>query len=217
MKAFLWVAFAFLAVGTAGFLYRSAAEHPNEQIACPLDARVCPDGTTVARSGASCTFAACPPPNVTLSDVGISYAVPEGFEATALPDSASVAAYDSLIASSSNQSSIVVRAYAVDASSTPLATIESTAIGATSGAPLPATAFSSLLLGQDHRFTVVTIEQFEGVIDTAYYFALGDGSKVVRFDAIDGGVADWSDPNLNISHLPAHAALFKLLGTLSGA
>jgi hypothetical protein len=28
--------------------------------ACPMDAKVCPDGTTVGRTGANCEFAACP-------------------------------------------------------------------------------------------------------------------------------------------------------------
>lgn len=31
-----------------------------EMVACPMDARVCPDGSSVGRSGPNCEFAACP-------------------------------------------------------------------------------------------------------------------------------------------------------------
>jgi hypothetical protein len=211
MKAFGIVLVVGILIAVAGFVYRSAAEHPNQQIACPLDAKVCPDGTSVGRSGEACTFAACPPPNVSLTDTGISYAVPSGFSATTSPDAAGVAAYSDM----AGDASLIVRVYAVDASSTPLDTIQQTAIGGASGAPLPATAFSSVLLG-NHRFTVANIERFEGVVDTAYYFALGDGSRVVRFDAIDANVSDWTDPDLTVTSLPAQAALIQLLSTLQG-
>lgn len=211
MKAFSVVLAVGVLIAIAGFIYRSAAEHPNQQIACPLDAKVCPDGTSVGRSGEACTFAACPPPNVSLTDVGISYAVPAGFSATTSPDAASVAAYSNM----AGDASFVVRVYTVEASSTPLGTIQQTAIGGASGAPLPATAFSSVLLG-NHRFTVANIERFEGVVDTAYYFAFGDGSRVVRFDAVDTNVSDWTDPGLVVATLPAQAALAQLLSTLQG-
>ena len=78
--------------------------------------------------------------------------------------------------------------------------------------PAPTTAFSSTVLGA-YRFTVVAIERFEGVVDTAYYLARG--TDVLRFDAIDRGV-DWTNPNLDTTLLPANAALRKLLATLKG-
>jgi len=62
------------------------------------------------------------------------------------------------------------------------------------------------------NFTVVPIQRFEGVIDTAYY--LSRGADVVRFDAIDSNVANWTASGLNINQLPAEAALRKLLSTL---
>lgn len=33
---------------------------PSENTACPLDAKICPGGTAVGRSGPNCEFAACP-------------------------------------------------------------------------------------------------------------------------------------------------------------
>lgn len=217
MKGLLLGILLILVVGIGGFVYRNALEHPTKPIACPLDALLCPDGTSVSRTGSSCTFPACPPPNVSLPDVSISFAIPEGFNPIAPPDAASVAAYElgvaSSTASSTNTAYIMIRRYAVDASSTPLATIQQTAIGSPSEQPVATTKFSSTVLG-NHRFTVVLIERFEGTIDTAYYLARG--TDVVRFDAIDQNVTNWTDQRLNASTLPAHAALEKLLTTLQG-
>ena len=213
---FLGIALIVL-IGIGGLVYRNAVEHPSEPIACPMDAKLCPDGTAVGRTGLSCTFPACPSPNVSLADVGIAFAIPPGFVAAEFLDDASVANYESNSASSGASSTqsgdISIRRYAIAASSTALATIQATAIGGASGAPVPVTAFSSSVIGT-HRFTVVTLERFEGVVDTAYYLARA--SDVLRFDAIDRGVTGWTSPSLDISQLPARTALVKLLGGLEG-
>jgi hypothetical protein len=214
MKGFFLGILVAAVIVAAGLWYRDAIENSSQPVACPMDAEVCPDGTSVSRTGLSCTFPACPPPNVSLSDVGISFAVPNGFIAAALPDSASVAAYEMPSASSaSSTSDIIIRRYAITASSTALATIEQTSIGGASGAPVGATSFSSTVLGT-HRLTVVSIQRFEGVVDIAYYLARS--TDVLRFDAIDTGVINWTDPNLDTSTLSANAALQKLLTTLQG-
>ncbi|MDD3531210.1 MAG: hypothetical protein PHV99_01305 [Candidatus Pacebacteria bacterium] len=212
MKSLLLGILFIIIVGIGGLAYRNAVEHPLQPIACPMDAQVCPDGTAVSRTGNSCTFPACPPPNVSLTDVGISFAIPAGFAAAELPDDSSVAAYDIPHASSTETSSIIIRRFTISASSTALATIQQTAIGGASGLPAPTTAFTSTTLGT-HRFTVVSLERFEGVVDTAYYLA--HGNDVLRFDAIDRGT-DWTNPNLDVAKLTAHAALVKLLTTLQG-
>ncbi len=211
MKGLLAGIVFIILIGVGGLVYRNALEHPSQPIACPMDALVCPDGTSVGRTGLSCTFPACPPPNVSLSDVGIAFAVPAGFTEAESPYAASVAAYE-MPAGDSEPASIVIRRYAIPASSTALATIQQTAIGGASGLPVSATAFTSSVLGT-HRFTVVSLERFEGVIDTAYYLARG--TDVLRFDAIDRG-ADWTNPGLDVTALPAHAALTRLLTTLQG-
>ena len=203
---------AIILIGIGGLVYRNASEHPTQQIACPLDAMICPDGTSVGRTGTGCTFPACPPPNVSLSSVGIAYAVPDGFTETSSTDAAAVASYLST-GTSTQPSSILIRRYPIDASSTPLETIQATAISGTSGQPVPATAFSSKVLGT-HRFTVVSIERFEGVIDTAYY--LSRAHDVLRFDAIDRGVTNWTSPSLDVSTLTAQRAAVSLLTSLQG-
>lgn len=208
---FLGILF-ILFVGIGGFMYRNAVEYPTRPIACQLDAKVCPDGTGVARTGSDCSFPVCPSPNVSFSDIGVAYSVPVGFVPAELQDSTSVVAYEKP-SDSLSQASIIIRRYSIDASSTPLSVIKQTAIGGASGAPVPTTAFSSTVIG-GHRFTIVFIERFEAVINTAYYLARG--SDVLRFDAIDRGVINWTEPNLDVSKLPAHSALEDLLTTLQG-
>jgi hypothetical protein len=108
---------------------------------------------------------------------------------------------------------IIIRHYPITASSSALAVIRETAIGGASGMPVPTTSFTSTVLGS-HRFTVATVERFEGVVDTSYYLARN--TDVLRFDAIDTNVIGWTDPALDQSALPAHAALITMLGTLQG-
>ena len=212
MKTFLIGILLIIIIGVGGLWYRDAVEHPSQPIACPMDAEVCPDGTSVSRTGLSCTFPPCPPPNISLLDVGIAFALPSGFNPAVRPGDTGDVIMEYAMTTASSTAEIVIHQYAINASSTALATIQQTAIGGASGAPVSATSFSSTVLGT-HRFTVVSIQRFEGVIDTAYYLARG--ADVLRFDAIDNG-ADWTNPNLDISTLPAHAALEKLLTTLQG-
>lgn len=214
MKGLFFGVLLIVIVGLGGFVYRNAVEHPLRPIRCPLDAMTCPDGTAVLRTGSSCVFPQCPPPNVSLTDINTSFALPAGFSAIAFPDATSVAAYGSpATASSTHDATLVIRRYAIDPSATVLATIQKTALSGTSGLPVSATSFTSTVLG-NHRFTVVSIERFEGTIDTAYYLARN--VDVLRFDAIDTNVMNWTDKNLDTTVLPAHSALVKLLTTLQG-
>lgn len=212
MKGFLLGIAFILLIGVGGLVYRNAVERPFQPVACPMDALVCPDGTSVGRTGSFCSFPACPPPNVSLPEAALSFAVPTGFEEAEFPDAASIAAYEMSAGDSSEPASIIIRRYAIAASSTALATIRQTAIGGASGLPVSVTSFTSSMLGT-HRFTVVSLERFEGVVNTAYYLARSQ--DVLRFDAIDRGV-DWTNPNLDVTKLPAHAALVKMLSTLQG-
>lgn len=214
MRSLLIGILAIIIIGIGGFVYRNAVEHPSQQITCPLDIQLCPDDSAVKRTGNSCIFPECPPPNITLATVAIAFALPDGFNAITSADPAVAAQYTSPAgASSTGAADISIRQYPISASSTALATIQKTAIGGASGAPVPTTSFTSTVIG-NHRFTVVSIERFEGVIVTAYYLARG--SDVLRFDAIDRGVTNWTSQNLDVFTLPAHAALRSLLETLQG-
>lgn len=205
-------------IGLGGFVYRNALEYPSQPIACPLDAQVCPDGTTVVRTGISCVFPTCPFPNVTIPELSLLFALPEGYsewkEAPEATDTTYVYTQaSSTVSSTTPPSRLIITYFPILASSTALATIQQTAIGGASGMPVSVTSYTSTALGS-HRFTVVSIERFEGVVDTAYYLARTN--DVIRFDAIDTQVSRWTDSTLVESTLPAHAALLKLLATLQG-
>lgn len=45
---------------TIYILIRSDSVEPEEQVACTMEALVCPDGSSVGRAGPECRFAACP-------------------------------------------------------------------------------------------------------------------------------------------------------------
>lgn len=214
MKSLFLGIFLIIVVGVGGFMYRNVVEHSAQLVTCPVSDFVCPDGTRISRTGSACVFPTCPPPNVSLSELGIAFAVPENFVSAESQDGSTVAAYVlPVTASSTKAASIVIRRFAITASSTALATIQQTAIGGATGLSVSATDYSSSSFGA-YRFTVVRIERFEGVINTAYYLARA--TDVLRFDAIDTGVMNWTDKNLDTSTLPVHAALRKLLTTLQG-
>jgi hypothetical protein len=213
MKSLFLGIIVIILLGIGGLVYRNAVEQRGQIIACPTDAKMCPDGTSVGRVGNSCMFPACPPPNVSLPDLGISFAIPTGFVEAEVPGEDIVAAYELSTGTSAQTSKIFVRRYPITASSTALATIQATALGDASGLPVSATAYTSTSLGS-YRFTVVAIGRFEGVVTTAYYLARA--TDVLRFDAVDIGVTEWMNPTLDVSALPANVATRSLLQTLSG-
>lgn len=56
--------FLIFVIVVAGFVatYLVFKNYNNGQIACTMDAKICPDGTAVGRVGPSCNFAPCPDP-----------------------------------------------------------------------------------------------------------------------------------------------------------
>jgi hypothetical protein len=206
-----------IVAGIGGLIYRNVLERSDGgPTVCQLDATVCPDGTTLGRSGPACEFPACPPPNVSLEAANIAFVVPNGFSETSPTDAGAgfLAEYRSPASGPIyDADTIVVRRYPLDAASSLRAVIEATAIGGASEEPVPANLYSSFEIGA-RRYTVVPIERFEATIHTAYYVARGD--DVLRFDAVDRGVPHWMDPALDIAALPAHAALREMLATLQG-
>lgn len=52
-----------LALGGGIYFYQKRIE-PSQPIACTEEAKICPDGTAVGRTGPNCEFAACPTPQV---------------------------------------------------------------------------------------------------------------------------------------------------------
>jgi hypothetical protein len=70
----LWAIIAVLAVAlvvAVFFLYPHPAAAP-QAVSCTMEAKMCPDGTAVGRTGPQCEFAACPTPTFawTFKDMG---------------------------------------------------------------------------------------------------------------------------------------------------
>lgn len=54
-----------IALGIGSYLiYSGKINFPQKQIACTLEAKICPDETSVGRSGPKCEFTPCPSPKV---------------------------------------------------------------------------------------------------------------------------------------------------------
>ena len=57
-KAYLLIAILFVAAAVGGAFYLSYK--PIRQVACTMEAKLCPDGSAVGRVGPNCEFAQCP-------------------------------------------------------------------------------------------------------------------------------------------------------------
>ncbi len=66
MKYLNYTFVAVLVISTFGalFVFTQSTTPKNEGIACTMDARICPDGSAVGRTGPNCEFAPCPTPPV---------------------------------------------------------------------------------------------------------------------------------------------------------
>ncbi len=201
-------------LGVGALFYRNTLEHPGGPTTgvCTMEARLCPDGSGVGRSGPECAFAECPAPNVTIAAAGIVFLPPVGYEAQDT-DGDTIALYEKPSASGEVQG-VQISSYPIPPGVTADEVVHATAIGGASGAPVPPANFTSATIGS-RTYSVVVIERFEGVIDTAYYLVQGD--KVLRFDAIDRGITAWTGPKLDVSTLPAEVDLRALLEKLQGA
>jgi len=203
-------------VGVGAFLYRNAIERPGmptNETACTMEAKVCPDGTSVGRSGPSCAFAPCALPNVEVADKQVAFAIPAGYVA----DENAYGADPSLIAAfmkpaSSGSHSLIVRSYPIasgqDADSVLL---ENTRYQPSDMQATDFSRFGNIIVnGKSFRSTV--IERFEGQVHSAYY--LIRANDVLRFEITEHDVLSWTDPNLVVEDLPEHKALLLMLGTL---
>lgn len=54
---------ALFVIGVGDYLWIYEREKPKDQIACTEEARLCPDGSAVGRTGPKCEFAPCSPVN----------------------------------------------------------------------------------------------------------------------------------------------------------
>jgi hypothetical protein len=218
MKQLFYSVLVLALIGIAGFLYRSTIEHPaiggGEQ-ACTQEAKLCPDGSAVGRTGSHCTFAPCALPNVESPEYGIAFVLPAGYAAdenAAGADPTMVGAFVKAATTTNALQTITVRDYPVPAGQKASdVMLAHTRLEPSDMQASDLKAFKTKIIGA-HTFSVITTERFEGVITTSYF--LPRAGDVLEFSIVEQDVKDWMNTNLNIDTLPAHAALLKLLGTL---
>ncbi len=205
-----------LLIGFAGFFYRNVAErNALPPVACTMEAKICPNGESVGRTGPSCEFTACPLPNVEINDVQVSFVLPEGY----VVDENALGAEPTLIAafvkpslSDSVPHTIMIRRYEIPAGES----ADDVILAHTRYQPADMQAedferFEPVLInGKTFRATV--IERFEGQVESAYFLARA--TDVLRFTVVERDVTDWTNPDLVVSDLPEHQALLQMLATL---
>jgi hypothetical protein len=217
MKGLLAGIVFIIVIGVGGFLYRNTFEHPTmpapAPMACSADAKLCPDGSSVGRSGPNCAFVACALPNAEDTQIGISFVIPTGYTANADAigaDETLRAVFDKP-AKGEVPHSIVIRRYPIEAGQTATSTILAHTMYEPSGNNATSLKeFKAKTIG-DKKFLCATLERFEGQVHTACYFSrTGD---VLRFEVLEKDV-DWTNPKLNVDTLPEHVLFYKLLGTV---
>jgi len=211
-------------VGVAGFLYRNEVQRPTVPVpqapagnitACTQEAKVCPDGTAVGRTGPSCSFAVCPPPNVELTNgsTTIAFVLPAGYQKSSLTSAANLIA--SYAQPGSSPSSINIYKYPIPAGGTPNGVMLANTTFDPSGMQATSTNSFRQVTAGSNTFSSVQISRFEGQVHTAYYLA--QANDVLRFDIIERGVTNWTDPSLNTSTLPQHQAFLQMLASLQAS
>jgi len=215
MKQLLAGIVIIVVLGLAGFFWRNTLERTQgpKETACTMDARVCPDGTTVGRSGPSCDFSPCLYPNVEIASAEVAYAVPAGYEENkdALGDPSMLAAYEQT-GTSTPPNAIIVYRFPIPAGQTANDVIIANTMLEPSGMqPDDMNDFRPRIIGTK-TFSSITVERFEAIVHSAYY--LPRETDVLRFDVVERDVEEWTDADLIVSNLPEHQALMRMLGTL---
>jgi hypothetical protein len=233
MKRLIAAIAIVLVLGTLAFLYRYEIEKLKlvggsafsgagvNGVACTEEAKICPDGSAVGRTGPNCSFAACPPPNAELTSASttIDFVLPPGYSRNIVPsdDSSYLASYIQSTAASNTfatdtASTIDVHAYQIPAGQTASQVMLAQTYFDPSGMTATSTtAFKTITEGKN-TFYEILIGRFEGQVQSAYY--LYEPNEVLRFDVTEHGVQSWSDPSLVPNTLPQHIALQQMLATL---
>lgn len=203
-----------LVLGIGGFLYRNVVERTENpmQTACTDEAKVCPDGTAVGRSGPACAFAACAAPNVEFTDVHIAFALPEGYAESAKPSDADVLGSYQKAATVDAFHHITVSRYTIPTGKTANDVIMMNTTFSPSDMQATSMDKFTPLFVNDRTFQGVVIERFEGQVESSYFLARS--SDVLRFDILEKDVTAWTDPALVVEDLPQHKALLQMLSTL---
>lgn len=218
MKQLIAGVVLIIVVGIGGFLYRNVLERnaipQPEGVACTMDAKLCPDGSAVGRSGPSCTFAPCALPNIELDSLGASFVLPQGY--TPNPDALGsdatlIGAYEKP-ALGEPPHAIVVRRYPIPAGESAADVILRETMLEPSGMTPDSIADFETVLIAGKEFKSMVVERFEAQVHSVYY--LVRSTDVLRFEVLERDVVAWTEPSLSIPELPEHTAFRDMLTTL---
>ncbi len=216
MKSLIFGIVLILLLGAGGFVYRNVMETTGgpEPVACTMEAKLCPDGSGVGRTGPQCEFAPCAFPNVEMPNVGIAFVLPEGYAA----DENAYGADESLLGAFTKASlsenvphTIIIRRYPIPDGSTAEEVIVTNTRFQPSDMPASDIEEFDTILINGRTIYVTVIERFEAQVESAYF--IPRATDVLRFEIIERDVVDWMEPSLVVADLPEHTALIKLLGT----
>jgi hypothetical protein len=219
MKQLLFFVVLIVLLGIGSFLYRNVLEQPttgtnNSVTACTLEAKMCPDGSSVGRSGPTCAFAACAAPNAELPQISIAFVLPTGFKlnpSAPVPGDSLIAAYQKSLMPDPTDA-IVVRRFVIPAGKTANDVMLSETMYESSGnQPKSMDEFKPIIINGKTYQTIVA-ERFEGQIHSLYY--LPRDHDVLRFEVLEHNVTNWTDAKLDLTTLPVHSAFITMLGTL---
>lgn len=216
MKELLLGVVLLILVGVGGFFYRNAMESPVKgPIACTEEAKLCPDGSAVGRTGPSCEFAPCAFPNVEDAATDIAFVVPTGYAvdaSTITPDTSLRGVFSKPSQSEGVAHAIVIRRFPLTGEETAQERIVKETRFSPSDEPAESIDdFEERVIG-GRGFYVVIAERFEAQVVSYYY--LPREHDVLRFEIMERDVALWMEPSLNVEELPEHKALITMLEML---
>lgn len=215
MKSLVAGIVLIIVIGLAGFVYRNVMERTGgpEPVACTMEAKICPDGSAVGRTGPSCAFAPCLPPNIEIPDAAISFVVPPGYVADAEhSDAATVQLFAKPSASESVPHFIAVQRYPIPAGKTAEDVMVQNTRRLTADMPIESMDEFKPVLINGKTFHSFVADRFEAQVVSYYY--LPRPTDVLRFEVTERDVTDWMNADLVESNLPEHQALLKMLSTL---
>lgn len=217
MKQLFAAACLLVIVGIASFLYRNTVERPGVTLpktACTLEAKICPDGSSVGREGLACEFPACPLPNVEIPDAGMSFVVPSGYEADENAygaDTRLVAAFTKPGSGAASHSIVMYRYEIPEGETGETVILSNSRYQPADELATDFARFTTRAIG-NKTFRSTVIERFEGLVHSSYF--LVRERDVLRFDIVEQDVAEWTNPGLEVDSLPEHQSLRTLLGSL---
>tara|TARA_B100000745_G_scaffold254816_1_gene177404 strand:+ start:7272 stop:7898 length:627 start_codon:yes stop_codon:yes gene_type:complete len=184
-ELFLGVVLIIL-LGLGSFLYQNALRDrsaPEGPIACTLEARICPDGSAVGRTGPQCEFEAC-------STDPISFTAPNGFIDT-LPLLSSIV--EGRLGFYSKEPSVISNSISVHAFKTgdkEQALLEKVTLTPSDLHPESLEDFEVVTIGEREAYRIVN-ERFEATVEVTYGIFLEDFLVLVALRDI--AVENWME------------------------